>query len=233
MQKIVISLGGSLIVPPNGIDIRFLKEFNSFIRKEIAKGGMRFFVVVGGGQTARDYRDAGREVVQKELTSEDLDWLGIHATRLNAHLMRTIFRDIAHPVILERFDIIRKVSEPLVVAAGWKPGWSTDFCAAMVCDDYNVKTIINLSNIEKVFTKDPKKYSDARPIDKITWSEFRKIVGDRWDPGMNVPFDPIAAKKAEALGLTAVIMKGDMKNLKNYMEKKEFTGTVIYPDSQD
>jgi uridylate kinase len=228
-KKIVISLGGSLVVPSTGIDTSFLSTFNTFIRKKIQENtDLQFFIVVGGGQTARDYRDAGREVLSHELSPDDLDWLGIHSSRLNGHLVRTIFRDIAHPVILDRFDIIRKVTEPVVIGAGWRPGWSTDYCAAMVCEDYEVDTVINLSNIEKVYTADPKVDAKATPIDKTTWEEFQKLVGEEWTPGMNVPFDPIAAKKARELGLKVVIMKGnDFENLENYFTQKPYIGTSI------
>lgn len=228
-KKIVISLGGSLVIPNGGIDTQFLKDFNEFIRKQLQKDPrLQFFIVVGGGATARHYRDAGRDVVGHELTVDDLDWLGIHATRLNAHLIRTIFRDLAHPFILRRYDIIRKAVEPIIVASGWKPGWSTDYCAAMVCEDYHVDTVINLSNIDMAYEKDPKEFPDAKPIHKATWSEFRQIVGDEWVPGMNLPFDPIASRKAQELGLTVVIMKGNnFENIENYFDGKEFVGTVI------
>lgn len=228
-EKIVISLGGSLIVPNGGIAVDFLKKFNLFIRKQMAQNPYRqFFIVVGGGATARHYRDAGREVLEHELSPDDLDWLGIHATKLNAHLIRTIFRDVAHQYVIKHYEIIRKVEEQLVVAAGWKPGWSTDFCAVMICEDYGVKTILNLSNIEKVYDKDPRIYKDAKSITKIIWKNFRKIVGDEWIPGMNAPFDPVASKKAEQLDLSVVVMKGDdFDNLENYFTHKPFIGTVI------
>ncbi|MCL4419260.1 UMP kinase [Patescibacteria group bacterium] len=228
-QKIIISLGGSLVVPNGGIDTNFLKKFNEFIRLKLAEGNNRqFFVVVGGGATARHYRDAGRDVIGHELSPDDLDWLGIHSTRLNAHLIRTIFRDIAHPNILKHYEIIRKVDEPVIVASGWKPGWSTDYCAVMLCEDYNVKTVLNLSNIENVYDSDPRNNPNAKPIKKITWKDFRKIVGEQWIPGMNTPFDPIASKKAEELGAKVVIIKGnDFDNLEKYFNNQEFVGTVI------
>lgn len=228
-DKIVISLGGSLVSPNGGIDTSFLKKFNLFIRDHLSQNSQKqFYIVVGGGSTARHYRDAGREVLQHELTPEDLDWLGIHATRLNAHLLRTIFRDIAHPYILKHYEIIRKVTEPVVIASGWKPGWSTDFCAAMVCEDYSVKTILNLSNIERVYDKDPKLHHDAKPISHITWHEFRSLVGDTWDPGMHVPFDPIASQKAQDLGLRVIVLKGeDFENLNRYFKGEKFVGTTI------
>lgn len=228
-EKIVMSVGGSLIVTKDGINIPFLKKLNEFIRKQIAENPNRqFFLVAGGGAIAREYRDAGREVVGHELTRDDLDYLGIHATKLNAHLIRTVFRDIAHPYILKHYEIIRKVKEPVVIAAGWKPGWSTDYCALLVCEDYDVYTAINLSNIKQVYDKDPNKFSDAKPIDKTNWADFRKIVGDEWTPGLNAPFDPIAAKKAEELGTKVVVLNGeDFDNLQNYFDGKDFLGTVI------
>jgi len=228
-EKIVISLGGSLVVPDGQINTKFLSEFNRFVRKKIAeKQDRQFFIVVGGGMVARHYRDAGKEVLRHELTSDDLDWLGIHATRLNAHLLRTIFRDLAHPFIIKHYDIIRKVTEPVVVAAGWKPGWSTDYDAVLLCEDYGIDSVLNLSNIDRLYNKDPRKFSDAKPINKISWREFQILVGKEWIPGMNAPFDPVASKKASELGIKVVILKGDnLKNLDNYFKKKKFVGTII------
>ena len=228
-EKIVISVGGSLIVPNGGIDSEFLKKLNQFVRDELAKNKNRqFFLITGGGKIGRHYRDAGRNVVGHELSDDDLDWLAIHATRLNAHLVRTIFRDIAHPVIIDDYSLIRKPTERVIVGAGWKPGWSTDYDAVCVCEDYGVNTIINLSNINKVYDKDPNKFKDATSIDKISWQDFRKLVGDKWSPGMNAPFDPIASKKAEELGIKVIFMGGkDFDNIKKYFDGEKFVGTII------
>ena len=227
-DKVVMSIGGSLIVPNGGINVDFLKRLNSFVRQQLASHPDRqFFLVIGGGATARHYRDAGRDVIGK-LTDEDLDWLGIHSTRLNAHLIRTIFHDIAHPNIIEHYDIIRKATEQVVVASGWKPGWSTDYDCVMLCEDYDVNVIINLSNIKQVYTADPQVDKDAKPIEHMTWQEFRGLVGDEWKPGMNAPFDPIAAKKAQGLGVKVVVMSGDdFDNVEKYLTGQKFLGTVI------
>ena len=228
-EKIVISVGGSLVVPEKGVNTDFLTKLNSFVRKSLADDPNRqFFLVSGGGTIARHYRDAGKAVVGHEISRDDMDYLGIHATKLNAHLIKTIFQDIAHPYILKHYEIIRKVEEPVVVAAGWKPGWSTDYCALLLCEDYGVKSVVNLSNIKQVYDKDPKKYNDAKPIEKISWPDFRKIVGDDWSPGLNMPFDPIAAKKAEELGVRVVVLHGDnFENIENYFTGKDFVGTII------
>ena len=228
-DKIVMSIGGSLIVPNGGIDTKFLSQLNKFVRDQLANNKNRqFFLVIGGGRIARRYRDAGRDVIGHELNRDDLDWLGIHATKLNAHLVRTIFRDIAHPYIIKHYEIIRKAVEPVVVAAGWKPGWSTDYDAVLLCEDYGVKQIVNLSNVAQVYDKDPKEFKDAKPISKISWDSFRKLVGDEWIPGMNAPFDPVAAQKAQELGVKVVVMSGkDFSNIGRYFKGEKFVGTVI------
>lgn len=228
-ERIVMSIGGSLIVPNGGIDTKFLSELNKFIRSQLAQNSNRqFFLVVGGGRIARHYRDAGKEVIGHDLTRDDLDWLGIHATKLNAHLVRTIFRDIAHQYIIKHYEIIRKVTEPVVIAAGWKPGWSTDYDAVLLCEDYHVLEIVNLSNIAQVYDKDPNKFKDAKPIKKISWNNFRKLVGDKWIPGMNAPFDPVAAQKAQELGVKVAVLSGhDFKNIEKYFKEEKFVGTVI------
>jgi uridylate kinase len=184
-------------------------------------------LIAGGGRTTKHYQTAARNVLRHQITDDDLDWIGIHATRLNEHLLRTIFRNIAYPVIIDDYSVIRKRREPVIVGAGWKPGWSTDYDAVLICKDYGVKTIVNLSNINKVYDKDPKIFKEAKPIDRISWDDFRKIVGNKWVPGMNIPFDPIAALKAQGLGLKVVLIGRDFENIRKYFDGEEFIGTII------
>jgi len=227
---IIISLGGSLIVPCE-IDWKFLKNFRKLIVSEIKKGN-RFAIITGGGYTAREYIQATSLVTK--ITRDDKDWLGIHATRMNAHLIKTIFRAYAHPRINKnprtKEDLLSHFSqkEKIMVAAGWRPGWSTDYVSTIIAERLNAKTIINLSNISYVYTQDPKKFKNAKKIKETKWKYFRRIVGNHWNPGLNMPFDPIASKLAQKLKLEVVITNGkDLKNLKNILEGKKFKGTVI------
>ncbi|MEK7166056.1 MAG: UMP kinase [Patescibacteria group bacterium] len=230
-ETVVLSLGGSLIVPNGGIDTQFLTNFSQFIRKQIAEKNRRFFVICGGGSTTRHYQQAAMEVVHEPLSNEDKDWLGIHSTRLNAHLVRTVFRDIAYPRIFKHYDRDYDIAdEPVIICSGWKPGWSTDYCAVLVAQKHKGHKIFNLSNIDKVYNKDPKKFPDARPIDQISWSKFEGLVGSKWVPGLNAPFDPIATQLAKKLKLTVIILNGkNIYNLEAAIDGKPFIGTTIAP----
>lgn len=220
----VISLGGSLIVPDE-IDHQFLRKFRETVLKYVEKG-YRFIIVTGGGKTCRVYQDAARKVTA--LSNEDVDWIGIHVTHLNGQLLRSIFRDKARLKVLTHYREREDISEPIVIAAGWKPGHSTDFDTISFAKLYNADTVINLTDTSYVYDKDPDKFKDAKPIKHIDWEEFKKIVGDKWSPGDNIPFDPIASSEAHEAGIKVVIMNGhNLENFENYLENKEFEGTVI------
>jgi uridylate kinase len=224
----VLSVGGSLIVPGGIVDTKFLSEFNAFIRNQVSAKKRRFFIVIGGGSIAGKYIEAAKDVRGKELTDADKDWLGIHATRLNAQLVRTVFQDIADPRVIKHYEIILKIEKPVAIAAGWKPGWSTDYDAVTLCADYGVREVVNLTNIDKVYNKDPNKFTDAKPINTITWKKYRAMVGNTWSPRMSAPFDPIASKLAQELGVTVKILNGkDLNNLAKALDNKEFHGTTI------
>ena len=157
---------------------------------------------------------------------DDKDWIGIHATRLNAHLLRTIFRDIANPVIIK--NPTRKVRfDKVLIAAGWKPGFSTDYDAVILAKNYNAKTVINMTNIDYLYDKDPRKHKDAIKIEETDWHSLQNIVGDKWSPGLNAPFDPVATKKAASLKLRLVLLGKNLSNLKNFLDNKKFKGSVV------
>jgi uridylate kinase len=218
-------VGGSLIVP-NELDSDFLSNFRDLILKKIGEN-LSFFIITGGGRTARRYQEAAH-AVRGDLEREDLDWLGIHSTRLNAHLFRTLFSEHAQARIVK--NPTRRVSDQsdIVIGAGWKPGWSTDYCAVLAAKQLGAKKMVNLSNIDYVYDKDPKKNPDAQKIEKISWREFRTLIPSEWDPGLSSPFDPVAAKEAEHLKLEVAVINGHkLEEFDKYLSGKPFTGTVI------
>lgn len=231
MSKIkVLSVGGSIIIPKTGFDIVFLKKFHQLILSRVKKGE-KFVLVIGGGATCRAYQSALKQAVK--VSDRDLDWLGIYTTWYNAEFVRLLFGKYAHSEVIKnpisKLVTSKLVTRPVVIAGGWKPGCSTDKDAVLLAKNFSAKEVINLSNIEYVFDKDPKKFKNAKKIAKISWRDFRKnIVGYKWFPGKNAPFDPIAAGLAEKLKLKVCILKGtDLKEVKKVLEGKKFRGTII------
>ncbi len=225
----VLSVGGSLIVPHDRPNSAFLSALRDVLLGFVMRGDS-FVLVAGGGKTARVYIDAAQEVT--ELVSDDLDWLGIHATRLNGHLLRTIFRDVAHPVVIKRPTAVPRPElwrGNILVAAGWKPGRSTDYVASLLAKKLGVDTVINLSNIAKVYTDDPRKNPHALPVDEMRWKDYRKMVGNVWSPGLSAPFDPVASRFCHKYGIRAVILGGmRMEPLLEFLTTGKGEGTVLY-----
>jgi uridylate kinase len=221
----IISIGGSIIIPKTGFDIEFLKKFRKLIVDEIKQGG-RFILVVGGGATCRQYQNALKAVIP--MTSEQLDWLGIYSTQFNARFVQMMFSGIAHLEIITDPTKKIKTTKSLIIGAGWKPGCSTDTDAVYLARTYGAKEIVNFTNIDYVYDKDPRTHADAQKLEHISWKEMRKIVGDTWSPGTNAPFDPIASKLAEKLGLKVFFAEGtDLGEVKKVLQGKKFKGTII------
>lgn len=225
-KKMILSLGGSLVVPGE-VDIEYLKNFREFIFQKLNEG-WKFTIVVGGGTQARRYIEAATEIMGKEITTDDQDWLGVHATRFNAHLVRTIFRNVAQPALVINPEEDELGDYSVIVGAGWKPGWSTDYCATKVAARVGAPLVVNLTNIAQVYTADPKKDPSAKPVDTMLWSDFRKLVGDEWVPGMNAPYDPIAARLCYDQDISVVVMNGtNLENLEKAIEGQEFVGSML------
>lgn len=230
-ETIIISVGGSCIVPDD-IDTAFLTSLKNLIVSNIGEKhnpDRCFVIIAGGGKTARKYMDAARSV--SDLSPDDLDWIGIHATRLNGHLLRTVFHGHAHPIMITNPDDVLDLPRetPLIIAAGYRPGASTDLRAVQIARRRGASKIINLSNIDYVYTADPKTDPSAKQIEQTTWADFRKLIPEKWDPGLSSPFDPVAAKEAEESAIEVAIINGNkLEELAKYIAGEKFIGTRIH-----
>ncbi len=221
-ETIIISLGGSLVAPGE-IDLGFLKNFKHTLGKYIPQ--KRFFILVGGGKICRVYQKALLEFGAKDT---DRDWMGINISRLNAEVIKQMFLGNAYPKIITDPTKKIKTNKDVVIGGGYKPGWSTDYVSVLIAKNYGVKTIINLTNVDYVYDKNPSEFPGANPLKEIDWKNFMRIVGDKWIPGLSMPFDPRASKLAATLKLRVVMINGkNLERLEDFLDNKPFIGTVI------
>ena len=214
-EVVVLSVGGSL-VNPGKIQISFLKKLKAFIDKSPNK----FILVCGGGKPARNYIEASKEF---KVNNEGRDWIGIAATMLNAELLRQIFNSPKVQTAPKKMKF-----KKVLVAGGWLPGCSTDYDTVLWAKKFNAKQVFNLSNTDYVYTKDPRKYKNAKPLKCILWKDYAKLITSKWDAGTSTPFDPVASRAAEKWKIKAVCMNGlKLTELNKFLKNKPFVGTVI------
>lgn len=223
-EVIIISLGGSLIVPGE-IDINFLKDFKKLILSETKKN-KKFFIITGGGKICRKYQNVAAELSSP--SSDDLDWIGIASLKLNAELLRVLFGEEAYSRVISDPSSQFSFDKPIAIGSAFRPGRSTDWDAVEGAINLGAKKIINLSNTDYVYDSDPKVNPNAKKIEQISWKDYRALIPREWNPGLNSPFDPIASELAEKEGIEVIIMNGKpIDNLANYLSEEKFLGTII------
>jgi uridylate kinase len=220
MKTHIISLGGSIIMPKE-IDVLFLRRLKDYL----LKSQDQFILICGGGSTARVYQKSALEI--SDVSDEDLDWIGIRATKLNAELVRSIFGKYSYDRVISDPDGDYYPDKRIIIASGFRPGSSTDLRAVQYALKFNSNKVINMSNIDYIYSGDPKKDKDVYEIKNMKWDDLLSIIGENWRPGMNTPFDPIAAKKAKNNNVKLYSIGKDLDNLFNLIEGKEFIGTIV------
>jgi len=224
MKKVVISLGGSILIPT--LENHTIREYVPVLRK-IAKPCRRF-VVVGGGGEARRYIGIARELGIDEGTSDEI---GILITRLNATLLIAALGEDAYPKVAESHAEARKFSEhgKIVVMGGITPGQTTDAVAAVLSERVGATAFINATSVDGIYNKDPNKYKDAVRYDSITAQRLLEIVGQTaLGAGSNNVLDIVAARVVERSGIPLIVLDGrEPKNLAEAILKGKFRGTVV------
>ena len=224
---IVLSLGGSLILPKDGIALNYLRLFRDFILK-LTADGVHICIVVGGGEITRSYQNAARELTP-DIDPIVLDYLGIDQIAVNARLVHSLFVNHAHPEIIKNYNEFSKTDSqsPITIGAAHLPGHSSDYDAVFLAIRIGVNAIVNLTNIDYIYDKDPIKNPDAKPLTQATWEDILKQI-HAWQPGLHFPVDPAAAKLAHTHRIEMRIVQGhNLENVRNAVLGKNFIGTHI------
>jgi len=224
-EVVVLSLGGSLIIPDE-IDVKFLNDFKKVINKNKSK--RKFVIVCGGGSIARKYIYALREIGMNEVLQS---FAGISATRMNARFMSYFFgqnQEMGIPhTIGELKNYMKKSNVVFCGALEYQPHQTSDSAEAEIAK-YFKTNFINLTNVPGLHDKNPNKYSNAKFIPRISWADLHKMATkEKFSPGQHFVIDQTASKMIMDNKITTYILGKDAEQLDNLLNGKKFIGTIV------
>jgi len=226
-RVIVISLGGSLIVPKK-LNLDFLEKFKEIILKNKSK--YKFVIVCGGGFTARVYINGleNQNLKNKEYFQ---NFLGISITRTNARFMSYFFgKDANQGIPHEMKEVKSLLLKHDIVFCGalrYEKKQTSDSTAAKLAKFFE-SDFINMTNINGLYDKNPKTHRSAKFIPEISYKNFLKKANElKFKPGQHFVLDQSAAKIIKKYKIKTFIIGDNTSNLDNLLNKKHFVGTII------
>lgn len=216
-MKIVLRIGGSVLIPSD-IDEPFLKKAVREIERATAEHHL--FLVVGGGKTARKYIEAAR---QFDIPENVLDELGILASRLNALLLATCLME--GELVGNFHEVLH--SRGLPVLGGTTPGQTTDTVAVLLAELVRADLIIKVSNVDGIYTADPRTDPAATKIRTMNYKDLKKLLIRDFKAGISSVIDPVAAEVIAKNQLKVIVVgKEDMEDLQSVISG-DHSGTTI------
>jgi len=223
MKTYVISVGGSLIIP-NKVDYNFLIKLKKSINKLNKK--YKIVIVTGGGKTARTYIEPLKKA---GFNNEVQSLLGIKSTQLNAMLVSNFMKanKLLPNSLIEIKNLLKRTNLVVTGSIGFKPNMTSDGDSADIARYLNAEAMINMTDVDGLFTKNPKQFRDAKFIPDISFNKFSEIANKiKFKAGQHFVLDQSAAKIIKKYGVKTVILKG-VDNMEKFVEGKNFKGTII------
>ena len=221
-EIIVLKLSGSLF---------FSKEFERIVRAISnaleKRPRLQLAIVAGGGSKAREYID-----VVARAGADRLRWTksGSWFLELNAFVLASSMSELSSPFVPHT---LRQIVEALkgnrvVVLGGLHPGQSTNAVGALAAEKLKAKKFINATDVDGVYTKDPRRFADAKRLDKVTPKELAKIIGgESMAAGSYDLMDPVALKLIERSRIRTWVVKCEAKIIEASLLDRKVVGTEI------
>jgi uridylate kinase len=223
---VVVSMGGSVLITGDH-DVEYLGRLAKVLRACGAAGPL--VVTTGGGRTAREYIALGRSL---HFTEVELDEIGIDVTRMHARLLAGAIGaptpDRAPTSVREAVHELRRASP--VILGGTEPGHTTDGVAALLAVRLRAARLINATDVDGVYDRDPRGDPRARRHASLTWPAFRAMVhaATTGAAGQNFVFDRLGADLLSRAKIPLYVVRGrDLPNLDSAIRGRPFDGSRV------
>ncbi len=224
-MRFVVKITGKAF---NEINAGLMDRYRAVLKGLVEKG-FRVVVVTGGGRLARDYIGVARSLGVD--SNYWLDTIGIAVSRLNALLLNTILKPYTPPKIPVTLEQVLDYTSiyKIVVLGGLIPGQSTAAVAMEVAEAIGADKVFYMSAIDHVYTKDPLKHPDAKPLEKITIDELEKLLETKSLPGQYWLLDRQSIEIIKRSKITVHLTHySKPENITLFLENKN-PGTIITP----
>lgn len=205
LVKLIIRIGGSVIASP--LNPGLISKYADLIRN-LRERGHEVVVVVGGGKLAREFIELARSL---GLSEREQDELAISVSRLLAQALSMKlggyeWRGVP-TTVEEGIRILRE--RGVVIMGGIKPGMTTDTVAALLASEIEADLIVKATDQDGIYTKDPRKYPDARKLDEVRFDDLEKILAeDKHRAGIHQIIDPEAAQILKKKRIKTIVVNG-------------------------
>jgi uridylate kinase len=223
-MRLVIRVGGSVVASP--FNPSLLNAYAELLLN-LKEQGHVVAAVVGGGSLSRELIKTVKAMGLNEAAQDEV---AISVSRLTAQLVALKLGDCgvkAVPINVE--DAAQLVKQGrIVVMGGLKPGMTTDTVASMLAEKVCADLLVKATDVDGVFTKDPKKHKDAKKIDRLSYDDLAEFLEKKsHEAGIHQVVDPEAVRVLRRSGIKTVVVNGF--KLENVLAavKGRRVGTVI------
>lgn len=234
-KSFVLKIGGSLIYDSEmRLNSSFFNKFVPWINEARSRYD-HLVLIVGGGTMSRHLVEQVKPYAHNE---KDLHRIGMEVTVTNAVILSSVIKeaDVIVPKTLgEALEAVVGDKRQIIVTGGFKPGWSTDMDAAVMADIVDVDKVYKLSNIDSIYTKDPRNNPNARSIRDMSWREYFTQFGITMEgvpsdkPGLHVPIGTYASQFSARKGISFFVSGGDNIAKMNTLNEVFESGTFVHP----
>jgi uridylate kinase len=181
--RVLLKVSGEALMGEGnyGIDVGAVDRIAGDV-KEAADGGSQICMVIGGGNIFRGLAGAA-----KGIDRATADYMGMLATVMNALAMQAALErtglasrvqsaipmsSVCEPYVRRRAIRHMEKGRVVIFAAGTgNPFFTTDTAAALRAAEMNCDALLKATQVDGVYSADPKKYPDAVRYESLSYHE--------------------------------------------------------------